>query len=362
MAFRSHPHLDQRNFRPDMANPVGSNSQLKSLREFLMISRVNGSSIPTSCSRVGMDVSNDCPSSEWYAIQDYLSAAKQSPPPSYIDRFGFSEGLQPSQLHGENAVRQLAVREDESFIGYGPRPMLATTEQAVVSDALATTGALWSLCLTNVTARTGHGSALSDQSDAAHSIAKNYSQPYSTAVCVPGPKGNVSYSEHVALPILVNSNPPELANGNLTYQGHASKHVADTIEHPDFFYHQLLDAPGSINEYRLRWIELPEDLFSGSSIGAAILLPGTQGQPQPDLLLCNVAVGWGPASITVETRDGGLGSVTGRMNKDNIANSQDNVPIGLTNIPAAESQADVYDYFEFHYPQNPKQLINISET
>ncbi|KAL9599780.1 MAG: hypothetical protein Q9179_003455 [Wetmoreana sp. 5 TL-2023] len=302
-----------------------------------------------------------CPSSEWYNIRDYFSVAKQTPPPRYIDRYALAEGPFMCPIHGQNSVRQLRQAEDESFIGSGPRPQITTTQQAVVADALATTGALWFLSLTNVTATSGHGTALSDQSDATHTIAKNYSQPYSTVVCVPDRIRNASDFRNIALPILLNANSPDLANGNLTFQGHTSMKITKTLKHPDFFYHQLLDTPGPAREYRLRWIELPEPFFEGSSIGAAILFPKVEKSPEQDLLLCNLAAGWGPASVTLHSRAVGIGSVSDRMRSGNIT-SGPNVPTTMSKIPNAEDGSDAPDWFEFNYPHFPERVINISDT
>ncbi|KAL8722012.1 MAG: hypothetical protein Q9181_007583 [Wetmoreana brouardii] len=138
-------------------------------------------------------------------------------------------------------------------------------------------------------------------------------------------------------------------------------HITKTLKHPDFFYHQLLDTPGPARDYRLRWIELPEPFFEGSSIGAAVLLPKVDKSPEQDLILCNLAAGWGPASLTLHSRAGGIGSVSDRIRSGNIT-SGPNVPISLSNIPSAEGDSDTPDWFGFHYPYFPERVINISDT
>ncbi|KAL8787423.1 MAG: hypothetical protein Q9213_002200 [Squamulea squamosa] len=288
---------------------------------------------------------------------------KQTIPPKYVDRYDVAGAPSYCPLHGKSSVRQLKQGEDESYIGTGPRPILGTTQQAVIADALTNAAALWDLSLTNVTANTGHGNALSDQSDAAHVIAQNYSQPYSTAVCVPDRMTNVSDMRKVALPILLNANSRDLANGNLSYHGHLKMHVAETIEHPDLLYHQLLDTSGNGTKYRLRWIELREDLFKGSSIGAAILLPRTEDDAEQDLILCNVAAGWGQSSINVHSRNGAIGMLDDRMHKGNFSGPKKDVPpMKLSNSIIPESNMNQDDWFTFQYPTYPQQIINISES
>lgn len=327
----------------------------------LNLTSVDGSLIAETCAEIETGISDACPASEWYVIRDWLSAAKQSPSPEYIDRYDMSEAPIACLLHGKNSVRQLSIAEDNQFMGHGPAPAIATTPQAVVSDALATTVSLWFLSLTNITANTGHGSALSDQSDAAHSIASHYSQPYSTAVCVPDRMSPVFDLRKVALPILLNANSLASATGNLTYQGHSRAHVTETIEHPEFYYSQLMETPGSSKDFRLRWIELPEESFPGSSIGAAILFPQSSTVSEQDLLLCNLAAGWGPSTLSVGTRNGGVGTVYGKMDKRGFLNSPAQ-PISQIHVPNAEMNVDVDDHFEFHYPNFPQRLINITES
>lgn len=291
----------------------------------------------------------------------YLFTWKQTLPTAYVDRYSIAESQDYCLLHGKSSTRLLKQLQILDFIGKGPIPFISTTQQAVVADALANTGALWFLSLTNVTANAGHGNALSDQSDATHAIAENYSQPYSTAVCVPDRISSVPDAKYVALPILPNDNQRDLANGNLTYQGHQSMDVAETIKHPDLFYHQLLETPGNTSVYRLRWIELREDLFKGSSIGAAILLPRAEDDSDQDLILCNVAAGWGSSSLKVHSRNGGIGPVDDRIHKGNFSDTTD-IPINLTHIPPAQTGKEIDDWFTFEYPVFPQQVINISES
>ena len=152
-------------------------------------------------------------------------------------------------------------------------PRLATTQQRVAADAIDDTGVLWSLSLLNETADTGHGSPLSDLSDAGHTSGQSYSQLHSTAACLPDQIRNASDTRPVGFPFLINSNPPAAANRNLTRQTEFGIENYPVIQLPDLFYSQLLDLKGDNHKYRLKWIDVPRDFFVGSSIGAAILLP-----------------------------------------------------------------------------------------
>ena len=322
---------------------------------------LDDSSILESCSRISPDALSDgCPSSEWGAIRDYLSLTKQIIPQSYSNTYDFAETPNSIIFSGKASRHLLDIGEDESFIGNGPRPVVASTPHAAIADALTTTGALWFLSLTNVTAKPGHGSPLSDQYDASHIITSNYSQPYSSVVCVPDSIHNNSDSRRLIFPYLPNANAKSLVNGNLTYRHWGGAQTAQTIQHPNFTYRQVLDAAGSATEYRLRWIELPQGAFSGSSIGAVILLPQDGKHASQDILTCNLSAGWGTAALQLSTLDGGTSVVSGKMVRTLSDSSARPPPISHPQTPPAEITNDGDGSFEYKYPEYPEQLINIT--
>lgn len=322
----------------------------------LMIARVDGNLVSNDCSIVGTAISDACPASEWYVIANRLSGERRAVLPSYADRLGAAPSPISSTLQGKTSQRELLCAEqtfpDEQFAAE-----MCTTQQAVVCDALVSTSALWARSLTNVTAKTGHGSPLSDQSDSSHTIAENYSQPYSDALCLPDRVQNFSDSRPVALPLLPMANSPDLATGNLTYK---PGYTARTIRHPGLLYHHLLNTPGDAQEYRIRWIELPGNLFNGSSIGAAILLPPPQATTEPNVLLCNIAAGWGSAYLALENSNFGYSSANSKIRYGadfDIAR----VPMDIGYAPRAESEAGV-DSLVFKYPYYPQRPVNISQS
>ncbi|KAL8692746.1 MAG: hypothetical protein Q9218_002283 [Villophora microphyllina] len=316
---------------------------------------VDGSSVSRACAQMTTDVSNACPASEWYVIRDYLSAGKQTPPPPYHKRYGFSHAALSNNVHGRGSVRQLI---NQQTIGdSGPWPQVATTQQAIIADALVDTGTLWFLSLNNVTASAGHGSPLSDQSSATHTLSGNYSQPYAKAVCVPDYINNSSISHKVAFPFLEGLDPLEAANGRLEYEGWHGTNEAKTIEHPGLFYSQLLEMPGNKHDYRLRWVELPETPCNGTSIGAVILHPSPQTGADQKVLLCNVAAGWGLSSLAVGTSAGSLTDVYSKVLTSHYDTNPP--PISQTNLPAAEFlHGEVNLGFRYHERSNTS-LINV---
>ena len=284
-------------------------------------------------------------------------------PSAYKNQFYVSQAPNRIGLVDRSSVRYLTSNEDESYIGFGPRPITAMTQHAVIADALTSTGALWFLSLTNVTARKGHGHPLSDQSDALHTIADNYRQPYSTVVCIPDSISSDSDSGPLTLPRLPNANSATLSNGNFTYDGcePGTQVTAETIAHPTVTREQIYNLPYSTKDFELEWIELDSERFQGSSIGAVVLLPRARENATQDVILCNLSAGWGTATLSMNTVDGGTSAVTSKVtHRDN--HTTQTQPMKLTNIPVYETaQTETNgEYFDYHLPNYPQQPINIT--
>ncbi|KAL8786730.1 MAG: hypothetical protein Q9195_008105 [Heterodermia aff. obscurata] len=323
--------------------------------------RMDDRFIPSSCSVIVIDdVNNICPSSGWQKIRDFILITSRALPEPYKDHFGYSEGPEAIQMASGSSIRQLSIREDESFMGKGPEPLVASVQHAAISDAVANTAALWFLSLTNVTAAKGHGVPLSDQSDATHTVATNYSQPYSSVACVPDSINGTLGSERLAFPVLLNANSPRLATGNLTYQGCLHPDRSQTIDHPSILRRDAFEYEGPSDKYRIRWIELPQDQFEGSSIGAVIYKPRDAKNSTQDVLLCNMSAGWGVSELSLQTVAGGMSAVS---SKGAPFNYETKTPsIKLTNIPASETDDSGATYAEFVLPYFPKQPIVITES
>ena len=259
----------------------------------------------------------------------------------------------PVQLTGKFSMRELYFGQALDSEEHHFRDMVSTTQQAVISDALIETGALWFLSLTNVTKKAGHGSPLSDQSDAIHKISGDYYQPYSAAVCVPDLINGSSDSRPVALPYLEGANPPSLINANISIK--AGAWWSGKI-HPGIRRQQILETPGPPSQYRLRWLDLSAGLFDGSTIGAIILMPPFKESSLQGLLLCNLAAGWGTSALQTHTMSGGHGVVSSRMARGKT--QSESVPSDQRLIvPDAEAMIMPFDYSAFY----PQRHINITK-
>lgn len=288
---------------------------------------------------------------------------KQILPSSEKTKYSTSTGPEWIEIADKSSLRHLIVTEDESFIGSGPRPMTATTQHAVIADALTRTGALWFLSLTNVTASKGHGKPLSDQTDAFHTITNDYKQPYGSVVCIPDSVSKAPNQAPIAFPILPVANSAALSNGNNTYEGcvPGTHKTAQTINHPSITREQVYNLPHSATEFVLEWIDLESPEFEGSSVGAVVVLPRTDANRTQEVMLCNLSAGWGTSALSIQTLSGGVSAVSSKMthHENHDVPSQS---IKLTNIPDYQTGSDSRgrEYFEYRLPFYPRQAMAIS--
>ena len=317
--------------------------------------------IPSSCSAIAIDdVNNVCPSSQWQRIRDFTSIMSQTIPEPYKYYFGISLGPDATQMASGSSIRQLSIAEDDAYIGKGPAPVTASVQHAAISDAVTNTAALWFLSLTNVTASKGHGVPLSDQSDAIHTVSTNYRQPYSSVFCVPDRIIDTQSSERLAFPILLNANSPRLATGNMTFQSCSHRETCQTIAHPSILRRDVFEYVGSRAKYRIRWIELPHDLFEGSSIGAVIYMPRDARNNSQDVLLCNMSASWGMSELSLQTVDSGISAVSSKVVR--YTDERKKPSIKLTNNPASQADDSGPTDAEYDLPFFPQQPLVITES
>ena len=234
-----------------------------------------------------------CSSSQWPKIKDYLSLVKQIIPLSYKNEFLVAQGPIQIDLTDRASIRNLILVEDETFLSSGPRPLLATTQHVAISNALTNTGSLWALALTNVTAQKGHGSPLSDQSDAIHSISHDYQQPYNSVVCIPDSARSIDDPTPIGVPYLPNANSVTFTDGNSTYDDCFSRTqvTARTKKYPLMTRGQMFNSSKPSSHFGLQWLALDRDLLEGSSLGAIVMLPKTTANDTQNVLICKLSAG-----------------------------------------------------------------------
>ncbi|KAL8790894.1 MAG: hypothetical protein Q9213_000319 [Squamulea squamosa] len=251
-------------------------------------SSLDGSTVPSSCSQAP-NVSNICPASEWHALSDYLSLANGILPTTFMGPFTVSP--YSVQLTGQGSLRQLIIQHhiyDNKTAPYDQGAAQATTQHGAVADALSATSSLWDIALQN------SDSPFFDQRDAVQSIVADNFQPYTLASCGADVIEDETDDRPVAFPIPPGSSPDMLKDANVKLDTMLPMFA---IEYAGLTRSEILKTPGSKSDYRMKWVELPESSFNGSSIGAVVLQP-TMNETQ-GILLCNVAAGWGSSSMNM---------------------------------------------------------------
>ncbi|KAL8829748.1 MAG: hypothetical protein Q9170_006034, partial [Blastenia crenularia] len=305
-------------------------------------SKLDGSMIPTYCSQAP-NVSNICPSSEWQSISDYLSLANGILPLAFLGPFSVSP--YSVQLTGQGSLRQLVIQRhiyDNQSVPYDRAAAQATTQQGAVADALSATSSLWD------TAVQYSNSPFFDQRDAVQSILADNYQPYTLASCGADIIQDMADDRPVAFPIPPGSSLDMLGETDITDT--ALQMLA--IVHPGISRSEILETSGSKSDYRVKWVDLPEDPFKGSAIGAIILQPTTNASQ--GILLCNIAAGWGTSSMNMSSSPAASGT--------DWASSSIYDPAGTLTQASDYSQRVAESVLTFKLPMFPQQPVNISES
>ena len=242
-----------------------------------------------------------CPSHGWEAIQSYIYTTVHILDPEYLALMGGVGNPDWVEVVGRGSQRRLTIsKEFGAPEGYDQESIIGTTQQSVIADALTETGELWTDVVASVST-SGHGSVLQRQ-DAVHAINSGYYQPYTVASCATDVIRGPNDDSVVAFPV-----PPGVEASLMLNQAKYNKSVLGVYSfvYPSITKDEILDTPGSIEQSRLKWVELPQEPFNGSAIGAVILLPRSTANSTQELLVCNLGAGWGSSFMNTSSFAGG---------------------------------------------------------
>ena len=304
-----------------------------------------------------LSVNDDCPSSEWQAIQTYMRHTNSDIPLVYQNYVGPVSPIDV-QVTGRQSIRRLVIHDITYDPGiaasYAQHVASGSSQQAAVADALSSTANLWSIALNNVTT-SGHGSVL-DQLDAIHSIKTDYYQPCTLVFCGHDTIQGRTDERPVAFPVLPGSDAQildkaEFDNSTISIYG---------IDFSGLSRSQILDTPGPLSENRLRWVELPQDPFNGTAIGAVILLPRSSNNITQEILVCNIGAGWGAFTLNTSSFGGAAGRVQSEVSSTNGVNNE--VAHTSPGDPSnAELSAVDVSYGYFNFPMFPEHPITLTQ-
>ncbi|MCJ1267491.1 hypothetical protein MMC22_007376 [Lobaria immixta] len=286
---------------------------------------LNGSSVPRHCAVVEAgSPSNQCPSSEWDFMQKWLSSGRNSIPIGFQKQSAILSAvdtiIDAIQLTGKTAARQYKSIQ----FGYGnPLPgkvesifeavaVVSTTQQAVIADALTSTSTIWNVASDFGQIGSHHGASLFDRQKAIHAIDNNYYQPYSSAFCVRDSIQGPNDQRILAFPI---SGSIDYTSTGLLSNINTSISGIPAVEATSIRRAQLLALPGMESDNRVKWVQLPQSLLTGVSVGLVVLLPKSSSdlskqtttaiQNNTDIVVCNIAAGWGASSLNITVAKGG---------------------------------------------------------
>ena len=273
-----------------------------------------------------------------------------------IGRVGFPEWV---EVTGHGSQRHLVLDTTFSILeGYDPDPIVGTTQQSAIADALTETGNLWTNLITNVST-SGHGSIL-QQLDAVHTIKKDYYQPYTIASCATDVIRGPHDDSIVAFPVPPGDSMLDQAEYNIS--------ILDVYSfvYPGITKDEILATPGSLEESRLRWVELPQDPFNGSAIGAVILLPRSTANSTQELLVCNLGAGWGSSIINTSSFAGGTTFTTSVVDVSAI-DRYEAPPTSNQSAPYYEKEPQAESLAKsavslFNLPMFPEKPIIVTEV
>ena len=212
--------------------------------------------------------------------------------------------------------------------------------------------------LNNVTVRSGHGSSLSDQSDAIHTLSGESFQGSSLGVCVPDLIRGVDDYRPIAFPFLYRANDHIETNANITL---SDNFTVPAILHPSFSRKDITENLGNSSQFRIHWVELPEPSFNGSSIGAVVLSPpignvsSISSWPQ-NIYLCNLAAAWGTTTLQMHTSESD--DIDNSVTSKATVNAEDSGSI--VPYPIQPDISEIGNQFNWDYPRYPQRPINVT--
>ena len=322
-----------------------------------MLYSLNASLVPDGCSLAPeQSLSGPCPSSEWESVREFLALGSHGLPVKYQEIYHSAGALPYLLISGKESQRQQYLAQDSS-VNPHLAASLSTTQMVATADALTTTSNLWLQSLKNVTQTSGHGSPLYDQSNSIHTLDGDNYQGFAVGNCLSEAIQNTTETDPIAFPFLFDANDPATPTINMTT---SDDYIVPAIIHPSLSRAEIFANASHPSEYQLQWVDLPQPLFNGSSIGAIIVPPQALNSTSSDggprsLILCNLAAGWGTTTLQIQKSESSSGS------DPSVSSQISNVSLEGASSGLEEPTTETSDTLVvFYYPVYPQKWINIA--
>lgn len=295
-----------------------------------------------------------CRSHGWEAIlnslytDDNLVDSEHSHPLEFLNEPEWVEVV------GHGSLRRLTSESPDLVPkGYSPYIIIGSTQQSAIADALEETGELWTNGMLNTSTK-GHGSVL-QRLDAVHTIKEGYYQPYTTASCAYDVINDSYDDSAVSFPV-----PPGFPEDTWLNTAEINDSILQgrpSFVCPGTTNNQIFSIPGSLEHFRLKWIELPQDPFNGSAIGAIILFPRSLANSTRELIVCTLGAGWGSSILNTSSDSNTDMSSVVDLSVINT-NREESLNTTVSEIypaPPAEDKAtnSISAFFLPYFPQQP---------
>ena len=331
-------------------------------RSVLIDFSTNAPDVPTQClNAIFSDIYTfACPSHGWEAVQDLIYIAFHGLDSKYLAVTEAVSMVDWVEVTGHGSQRRLSMADEYTRTeDYDLQQTVATTQQSVVADALTEAGILWDYSMAN-SSTTGRGSVLRRQ-DAVHAINSGYYQPYTMASCATDVIHGPHDDSPVAFPI-----PPGVETHLMLDQTKYNDSILGihSFVYPGVTRDQILSTSGSIEETRLKWVELPQDPFNCSAIGAVILLPRSTANSKQELVVCNLGAGWGSSLINTSTFNYGVTFTTSVIKPSALLHTKIDFNQTLpTGGEATQAEQLAQDSVVFHeLPFFPEKPVIVTEA
>lgn len=148
--------------------------------------------------------------------------------------------------------------------------------------------------------------------------------------------------------------------GHLTSPYNKTLSPTHAFEFPGITRSELLDTPGPPNENRLRWVDLPQNPFNGTAIGAVVLLPSAQGDTTQQIIVCNLGAGWGTSRMNTSNSTGAPQQMLSEVGVNPKAVYPDHNNVSASSgTPSSESLALGANAY-FNLPTFPQHTVTVT--